>query len=323
MEDNGGTAGGAIDLDPLPKTIRFTIPDSTAVNHAPSGTDFGIQIIEDSYLNFDPSFFGFSDAGDLPPNNFLAVKITTLPALGSLTLAGVEVTAGQTVTVASLRSSLLRWTPPPNVYASNYTNFTFQVQDDGGTANGGADLDPTPNIMRISVLASNDPPSGADRTIAVGQNATYIFTTADFPFSDPNDTPPNSLLAVKVATLPASGQLTYNNLPVTVGQLIPASGLVSGAFRFATAAGARARRMRHSRSSFRTTAGWSTRDGTSIPRRTRSRSTSAATAAARRIMRRAARTRRSPLARNRLTSSHPLILALATRPIRRPTISRR
>ena len=30
--------------------------------------------------------------------------------------------------------------------------FTFQVQDDGGTANGGVDLDPTPNVMTVRVV---------------------------------------------------------------------------------------------------------------------------------------------------------------------------
>ena len=63
----------AIDIDPLPKTILFTISNSTGANHAPSGTDLNIAIIEDGYLQFVTSFFGFSDAGDLPPNNFLAV----------------------------------------------------------------------------------------------------------------------------------------------------------------------------------------------------------------------------------------------------------
>jgi hypothetical protein len=36
----------------------------------------------------------------------------------------------------------------------NYANFTFQVQDDGGTANGGIDLDLTPNLITLNVAPS-------------------------------------------------------------------------------------------------------------------------------------------------------------------------
>ena len=40
------------------------------------------------------------------------------------------------------------------------TSFTFQVQDDGGVASGGVDLDQTPNTLTINVNAVNDPPVG-------------------------------------------------------------------------------------------------------------------------------------------------------------------
>ena len=35
------------------------------------------------------------------------------------------------------------FTPAANANGAAYASFTFQVQDDGGTANGGVDLDPT------------------------------------------------------------------------------------------------------------------------------------------------------------------------------------
>jgi hypothetical protein len=51
------------------------------------------------------------------------------------------------------------FTPAPNANGLAYASFTFQVQDTGGTAGGGADLDPTPNTVTINVTPVNDPPT--------------------------------------------------------------------------------------------------------------------------------------------------------------------
>ena len=88
------------------------------------------------------------------------MKITTLPAAGSLTNNGVAVTAGQFITVADITAGNLVFTPAANANGTAYASFTFQVQDDGGTANGGVDLDPTANALTIDVTAVNDAPSG-------------------------------------------------------------------------------------------------------------------------------------------------------------------
>src|SRR5262249_48841318 len=93
-----------------------------------------------------------------PPNTLLAVKITTLPALGTLKNNNVAVNAGDFIPVANINSGLLKFTPAADGSGSPYTTFTFQVQDNGGTAGGGADLDPTPNTMTINVTAVNDAP---------------------------------------------------------------------------------------------------------------------------------------------------------------------
>jgi DNA-binding LytR/AlgR family response regulator len=43
------------------------------------------------------------------------------------------------------------------------------VQDNGGSANGGVDLDPTPRQLTIDVRPVNDAPSGADKTISTNE----------------------------------------------------------------------------------------------------------------------------------------------------------
>jgi hypothetical protein len=96
------------------------------------------------------------------------------------------------------------FTPVANANGGGYASFTFQVQDDGGTANG-VDLDPTPNTLTVNVTTENDAPQGADNTVTTLEDTAYTFSAADFGFSDANDSPANNLLAVKLTTLPSAG----------------------------------------------------------------------------------------------------------------------
>ncbi|WP_202189278.1 cadherin-like domain-containing protein, partial [Sphingomonas sp. CCH10-B3] len=130
------TANGGVNLDASPNTLTFNV---TPVNDAPSGTDATLTILEDMPRTLTTADFGFSDAEG---NSFAAVVITTLPSAGSLTLNGVALTAGQSIPVASLPQ--LVFTPAANASGNGYASFTFQVQDNGGTANGGVNLDASP-----------------------------------------------------------------------------------------------------------------------------------------------------------------------------------
>ena len=74
---------------------------------------------------------------------FLAVKITALPTSGTLYWyngsSWAAVSANQYVSAGDIAAGKLKYTPPANTTGS--PTFTFRVQDDGGTANGGIDLD--------------------------------------------------------------------------------------------------------------------------------------------------------------------------------------
>ena len=124
----------------MPVANTMTV-DVTAVNDAPAGTDTTVTTLEDTQYTFTAADFGFTDPNDSPANALTAVKITTMPGAGSLTLSGVAVTAGQTITVANINSGNLKFAPVANANGAGYASFTFQVQDDGGTANSGVDLD--------------------------------------------------------------------------------------------------------------------------------------------------------------------------------------
>ncbi len=235
VQDNGGTANGGVDTDPTPRTMTI---DVSEVNHAPTGANNTVTTLENTAYTFKVADFGFSDPNDNPANNLKAVEISTLPATGSLADSGTPVTAGQFVPVADISGGKLVFTPVSKGWGSPYTSFTFQVQDNGGTANGGVDTDPTPRTMTIDVSEVNHAPTGANNTVTTLENKAYTFKVADFGFSDPNDNPANNLKAVEITTLPTAGSLADNGVALTAKQFVPVADISGGKLVFTPVAGA-------------------------------------------------------------------------------------
>jgi hypothetical protein len=233
VRDDGGTAGGGVDLDASANTLTINV---TAVNDPPAGADKTVSTSEDVQYTFTAADFGFTDPIDSPANALQAVKITTLPAAGTLTLSGSGFAAGTDISVANITAGNLKFTPAANAVGSPYTTFTFQVRDDGGTASGGVDLDPTPNTITVDVTAVNDAPAGTNGTVNTLEETQYTFTTADFGFTDPNDTPANALAAVVITTLPGAGTLTLSGSGFAAGTEISAANITAGNLKFMPAA---------------------------------------------------------------------------------------
>ena len=84
----------------------------------------------------------------------------------------------------------------------------------------------------INIVSTNHAPVGANKSVTTLEDTGYTFAAADFGFSDPNDTPPNSLLAVKITTVPAAGSLTDNGSLVTAGQFVSVADINSGKLVF-------------------------------------------------------------------------------------------
>ena len=131
------------------------------INEAPTGNDNTVFTAEDSAYTFGTADFGFSDPNDNPANGLSALLVSTLPGAGTLTNNGVAVVAGQTITVADIAAGGLVFTPAANANGPGYASFSFRVQDDGGTANGGADRAAASNTLTVDVRAVNDAPVGA------------------------------------------------------------------------------------------------------------------------------------------------------------------
>ncbi|QKE63903.1 retention module-containing protein [Aquipseudomonas campi] len=136
------------DGDPSDADLTVTVLD---VNQAPSGTNATLNILEDGSKVFSAADFGFSDAdGD----SLMAVKITSVSGSGTLSYNGGAVPAE--IAVGNL--GLLVFTPVANGSGNGYASINFQVRDNGGTTNGGVDLDPTANTLTINVTPVNDAP---------------------------------------------------------------------------------------------------------------------------------------------------------------------
>jgi VCBS repeat-containing protein len=189
-------------------TVTITV---NAVNDAPSGTDNTVTTNEDTNYTFTVADFGFTDPNDTPANVLQAVRIATLPEAGTLTNDGVAVIAGQSISVTDLNGGKLVFTPAANANGSPYTSFTFQVQDNGGTANGGVDLDATANTMTFNVNAVNDAPMAVNDGVYTVQSSLLLTVEAPGVLANDSDvdTPAANLSAQLVSGV-AHGTLTFN-----------------------------------------------------------------------------------------------------------------
>jgi hypothetical protein len=178
----------------------------TQVNQAPSGTNNTVTTLENTAYTFAAADFGFHDP-NIPPNSLLAVEITTLPGAGALSDNGVAVTAGQFVSAADINAGKLVFTPVTNTHGTSYTSFTFQVENNGGTADGGVDLDPSPKTMTVNVTQVNQPPVN---TVPAAQS-TADATPLVFSVSNGN--------AISVIDADSGGNIEQISLSVGNGSL--------------------------------------------------------------------------------------------------------
>ena len=246
LNDNGntGTGGGA---DQMLGTVNV---DITAVNDEPTGANNTVTTNEDTDYAFSAGDFGFTDPID--GDSLSAVVITTIPTNGTLYLdanldgnidGGEAVSATDAITIADITAGRLKFKPAANANGTSYDSFTFQVLDDGGTANGGVDTDQSPNTMTVDVNSVNDEPAGANNTVTTNEDTDYAFAVGDFGFTDPVDG--DSLSAVVISSLPSNGTLYLDtNLDgnvdggeaVSATQAIAIADITAGRLKFKSAA---------------------------------------------------------------------------------------
>ena len=141
------------------------------------------------------------------------------------TIIGVTQGAIGTVTIAGDGLSV---SYAPDVDANGSDSFTYTL-DDG--------IDSDTGTVSVTVEPQNDAPSGANKTVATSLDTPRAFVTGDFGFSDVRDSPPNTLLSVRITTLPGAGELTDDGVAVNAGDLVAATDIASSKLVFTPASG--------------------------------------------------------------------------------------
>ncbi|MBF0339823.1 MAG: tandem-95 repeat protein [Magnetococcales bacterium] len=147
-----------------------------------------VDVDGDGYKDFVTSVSGvgasvyFQNPGS---NSLAGVVVSTLPAHGTLAVNGAPLAAGGEVTTANLGQ--MTYTPATNGFGTGYDAFTFQVRDNGGVANGGNNLDPTPNTTTFNVTsAGNHAPIAQAGTLMLHADQSVNGTMSA---SDPDGNP--------------------------------------------------------------------------------------------------------------------------------------
>ena len=160
-------ANGGVDLDPSANTLTINV---TPVNDAPSGTDKHRRpTTEDAAYTLHGRRFRLQRPDRRQHACWRSGSPRCPAAARSRTTASRSPPASSSPSPTSMPAGCA-FTPAPNANGAAYASFTFQVQDNGGTANGGVDLDPTPNTLTVNVTPVNDAPSGTNKTVTTPED---------------------------------------------------------------------------------------------------------------------------------------------------------
>jgi hypothetical protein len=207
-DDGGATGSGGTqsDTDDLSITVN-------SVDDEPAGADYAHAASnEDIAVVLNPADFGFTDPID--GNSLLGVKLSTTPGHGTIYydpdgaggVAPVALSAGDTMTAAGLTAGSYYYLPALDYNGSD--SFTFAVQDDGTTANGGVDTDQSPNTYSFSIDAVNDAPvNHAPASVSPAEDTPFAFTGGNAV----------SVSDVDIGAGTLSVELTVGHGTVTVG----------------------------------------------------------------------------------------------------------
>ena len=208
-------------------TIKFRVSDGllisaveavnisvVAVNDAPVLGAVAVAGAEDTLVTFSTALFT-TQYTDTESNAFTSLTVATLPATGSLKLAGSAVTAGQVIPVAELGGL----TYMPELNGTGAKTFTVRASDGSALS--------VPTTVTVLLGGSNDAPALAAVSKSLNEDTTLTFAVSDFytvtpatsKFSDPEG---SGLSSVKVLSLPTAGLLKNTGTNVVAGLVVTA-----------------------------------------------------------------------------------------------------
>jgi hypothetical protein len=145
-----GSGTGTADFDSIDVTVN-SVNDAPVGAHQSSGAFEGVEYV------FSATDFSENFSDPIDGDDFAGVRITSLPATGTLKLNGVAITVPADVTLTQLNDGDLTYLPAAGS-ANTSPAFQFQVRDDGGTANGGQDLALSENVYTINIAPADIAP---------------------------------------------------------------------------------------------------------------------------------------------------------------------
>ena len=202
---------GFTDLDGTAEALTsaaYPASQSVEQNAAPTSANLAVTVDEDTSYTFRTGDFAFADEDD--GDVLASVKITALPAAGTLALDGTAVTADQVIAASDLGK--LVYTPPADANDPGYASFTFKVSD--GTSESAA-----PYTVTINVTAVNDAATGAP-TITGTARVGQVLTADASGIAD-------------VDGLPAASTFAWQWLQVDSGSDTVIAGATAGTYRLA------------------------------------------------------------------------------------------
>ena len=172
---------------------------------------------------------------DTDGSETLALTISSIPVgavLSDGTNTFTAVSGSTTATVTGWNLSTLTLTPPAN-FNGNIPLTVTATSTEGANASSAS----TTSTINLLVLPVNDAPAGADKTITTSEDTPYILTVADFGFTDPVDSPANTLQSVTVNPTSA-GTLALNGVALTAATVVSVAQINAGLLTFTPAANA-------------------------------------------------------------------------------------
>ncbi len=187
-----------------------------------------VSVDEDIPQVIPLSAFDFTDIHD--NNNFLQVKVVNIPQFGVLTNDGSAVTNGASITVSDITANKLVYTPFVNANGLAYDQFTFRVQDDGGTADGGIDLSIDTGDVIFNVAPVNDLPALSVNPVDAIRGETLVLGASHIAPYEPDVD--STQRWITVSAVPINGALQVGGLTLVDGDRFSHDQLVTGLVRY-------------------------------------------------------------------------------------------
>jgi VCBS repeat-containing protein len=181
----------------------------TPVNDPPTAANSTVTTLEGFPYTFAPADFRFADADQ--GDSLSKVRITALPAAGTLRIGAINVTAPAEIAASDLAAGSLRFYPVAGQNGAPYATFPFQVHD--GTVYSAV------YTLTINVTPVNSPPMAAGDALSTAEDLPLVLPAGRLTGNDspgPADESGQSLTIVPgMFGAPANGTVTFDGTVVT------------------------------------------------------------------------------------------------------------